>query len=159
MRTHKSYSEIISIENLFQVWDEFRKGKRERKDVQVFERNLEDNLFNLHQALRDKTYSHGKYQSFYVHDPKQRHIHKAGVADRVAHHLLYKFLYSVFDKAFIYDSYSCRLDKGTHKAVDRLEKFTRIVSKNYTKPCWALKLDIKKFFASVDHKILLQLLN
>ena len=72
--------------------------------------------------------------------------------------VVHKYLYALFDKIFVFDSYSCRLGKGTHKAVDRLEKFTRIVSKNYTKPCRALKLDIKKFFASVDHAILIQLL-
>lgn len=59
----------ISNENLFQAWSEFRKGKRKRKDVQIFERNLEDNLFELYRTLRDKTYEHGSYQSFYVHDP------------------------------------------------------------------------------------------
>lgn len=77
---------IIPIENLFQAWDEFRRGKRKRKDVQVFERNLEDNLFNLHQVLKEKTYKHGQYQSFYVHDPKLRHIHKAEVSGRIIHH-------------------------------------------------------------------------
>lgn len=153
-----NYGNIISIENIFQAWSEFKKGKKNRADVQVFERNLEDNLFNLHLKLKNKTYIHGKYQAFVVHDPKRRQIHKAGVSDRVVHHLLYKYLYSLFDKNFIHDSYSCRLNKGTHRGVDRLEKFTRIVSKNYTKDCWALKLDIKKFFASLDQPILLDLL-
>ena len=155
---HTNYSNLISIENLFQAWSEFRKGKSKRFDVQEFERHLEDNLFELQESLKNKTYRHGNYQSFYVNDPKQRHIHKAGVSDRVVHHLLYTFLYELFDNSFIYDSYSCRLDKGTHKGVRRLEKFTRKVSKNYTEPCWALKCDIKKFFASVDHEILYQLL-
>lgn len=155
---HMDYTNIITAENLFQAWDEFKKGKRKRKDVQIFERNLEDNLFALHQALKNRTYKHGEYKSFYVYDPKLRHIHKASVEDRIVHHLLYKYLYELFDGSFIHDSYSCRLNKGTHKAVKRLEKFTRIVSKNYTRECWALKLDIKKFFASVDHQILLKLL-
>lgn len=151
------YLEFISLEQPFQAWREFRKGKRKRKDVQTFERNLEDNIFNLHQSLKDKTYRHGGYYSFYVQDPKLRHIHKAIVADRVIHHLLYKYLYKLFDKDFIYDSYSCRLNKGTHKGVERLEKLARKVSKNYTGECWSLKCDIKKFFASVDHEILLKL--
>ena len=155
---HMNYVEITSIENLFQAWSEFKKGKRQRADVQIFERNLEDNLFELHERLKSKTYRHGTYQSFFVHDPKQRHIHKAEVSDRIVHHLLYKYLYKLFDKSFIYDSYSCRLEKGTHRAVKRLVKFTRIVSKNYTRPCWVLKLDIKKFFASVDHHFLMNLL-
>lgn len=157
MVTH-NYQDLISLENLFQAWNEFRKGKRKRKDVQSFERNLEDNLFELHDKLKSRNYRHGNYHAFYVQDPKQRHIHKAKVADRIIHHLLYKYLYEIFNKSFIYDSYSCRVNKGTHKGVKRLVKFTRIVSKNYTRDCWALKLDIKKFFASVDHEILTCLL-
>ncbi len=153
------YSKLISVDNLFQAWSEFRKGKKKRNDVQRFERHLEDNLFNLHKALRDKTYRHGNYQSFYVQDPKQRHIHKANVQDRVVHHLLYNYLYKLFDKTFIYDSYSCRLNKGTHKAANRLEQFTRKVSGNYTRSCWVLKCDIKKFFSSIDHSMLIALFN
>jgi len=155
---HIDYSNLISIENIFQAWKEFRKGKSKRFDVWEFERYLEDNVFKLHNSLKDKTYRHGSYQSFYVQDPKQRHIHKASVMDRIVHHLLYTFLYKLFDSSFIYDSYSCRLDKGTHRGVKRLEVFARKVSKNYTRPCWALKCDIKKFFSSVDHKVLLNLL-
>lgn len=155
---HTDYSNLISLENLFQAWHEFRKGKSKRSDVQLFERNLQDNLLELQKQLQNKTYKHGDYQSFYVQDPKQRHIHKANVIDRVIHRLLYVFLYKLFDSSFIYDSYSCRLEKGTHKGVGRLEEFTRKASKNYTRTCWVLKCDIKKFFASVDHETLLSLL-
>ncbi len=158
MNIHSDYQDITSIENLFQAWDGFKKGKKRKRDVQAFELNLEDNLFNLRRKLISQTYQHGDYQSFYVHDPKKRHIHKAGVEDRILHHLLYTFLYKATDHTFIFDSYSCRLDKGTHKAVARLEKFARIVSQNYTRNCWSLKCDIKKFFASVDHQILKNLL-
>lgn len=152
------YKKLISVENLFVSWEEFRKGKRKRPDVQIFERHLEDNLFLLSQKLQGKTYQHGNYDEFYVQDPKIRHIHKASVEDRVVHHLLYKFLYKEFDSGFIYDSYSCRLNKGTHKGVDRLESFARKVSCNYTGPCWGLKGDIKKFFASIDQQTLTRLL-
>ncbi len=153
-----NYEHFISWDNLFQAWNEFKIGKRKKEDVMLFERYLETNIFNLQLALKDKTYQHGTYQSFYVQDPKLRHIHKAQVSDRVVHHLLYQFLYGLYDKTFIYDSYSCRLNKGTHKAVERLVYFTRKISRNYTQFCWVLKLDIKKFFANVDHEILLELL-
>lgn len=116
-------------------------------------------MFALHQDLTDETYRHGNYSSFYVTDPKLRLIHKAPVRDRVLHHAIYRILYSIFDKSFIHDSYSCRLKKGTHKAVDRLEYFTRKVSKNYTGRCFVLKCDVKKFFASVDQNILLNLIS
>lgn len=148
------YENLITIENLFQAWDEFKREKRNKNDVQIFERHLEDNLFSLHSKLKNKIYRHGNYQDFYVSDPKRRHIHKSDVKDRVLHHLLYKYLYELFDKHFIYDSYSCRKNKGTHKAVKRLESLARIVSKNYTVECMSLKCDIKKFFASIDHDIL-----
>jgi RNA-directed DNA polymerase len=155
MRTEDlKFDDLITIENLFQAWNEFKKEKRNKKDVQIFERYLEDNLFALYTELKRKTYRHGTYQEFYVTDPKRRHIHKSNVRDRVLHHLLYKYLYELFDKHFIYDSYSCRKDKGTHKAVKRLGKLARVVSKNYSGSCWSLKCDIKKFFASVDHGIL-----
>jgi retron-type reverse transcriptase len=148
------FLKIISLENLFWSWKEFRKGKRHKIDVQEFERNLEDNLFGLHLELKSKTYRHSDYTSFYITDPKSRHIHKACVKDRIVHHAIYRVLYPIFDPGFVDGSYSCRNKKGTHKAVKRLEEFTRIVSKNYTKPCWVLKCDVKKFFASVNHRAL-----
>lgn len=152
---HMLYPQITSLEHLFQAWHAFKKGKRQKKDVQVFERNLEDNLFRLHEQLRNKTYRHASYTAFNIYDPKFRHIHKATVADRIVHHAIVSLIEPIFDKTFIYDSYSCRLGKGTHRAVKRLISFVRKVSKNYRGNCFALKFDIKKFFESVDHTILL----
>jgi retron-type reverse transcriptase len=85
-------------------------------------------------------------------------INQSAVSDRIVHHSLYQYLYRLWDKTFIDDSYSCRLNKGTHKGVLRLSKFARKISKNYTNTCFVLKCDIKKFFDSVDHQILLGLL-
>lgn len=153
-----SYDVLVTSANIFNAWTAFRRGKRSKLDVQRFERHLEDNLYDLHSDLQNKTYKHSSYQAFYVHDPKQRHIHKASVRDRVVHHLLYTHLYEIFDKSFLYDSYSCRIKKGTHRGIIRLVKITRKISRNFTKPCWILKCDIKKFFASVDHEVLLKIL-
>lgn len=149
------YQQVISIEHLFQSWNEFKIGKRNRKDVALFERALEDNLFNLYSELKNKTYKHRLYTAFNIYDPKFRHIHKAIVRDRIVHHALTSVIEPIFDRTFIYDSYSCRTNKGIHKAAKRLFSFIRKVSKNYSGSCFVLKLDIKKFFASVDHKILL----
>jgi len=132
---HNIFGELISIENLFLAWQEFHRGKKNKPDVQKFEYNLEDNIFELHQELKIKTYRHSHYTSFYIQDPKLRHIHKANVRDRVLHHAVFRILYPIFDKSFIFDSYSCRLEKGTHKAIDRLQKFAIKVSRNNTKNC------------------------
>src|SRR3989344_3129992 len=115
------FDEIVSLDNLFLAWFEFRRGKRKKPDVQKFEFSLEDNLFKLHEELKERTYQHSLYQDFYVRDPKLRHIHKASVRDRIVHQAVFRILYQIFDKGFIYDFYSCRFYKGTHKAVSRLE--------------------------------------
>jgi len=117
-----------------------------------------DNVLELHTDLKNKTYRHGSYHAFNISDPKPRNIHKASVRDRLLHHALYRQLYPFFDQTFIADSYSCRLRKGTHKAINRFRVFGYKVSRNNTCTCWVLKCDIRKFFASVDHEILLSIL-
>lgn len=158
MKVSHLYQQIISLEHLFQAWDKFKKGKRNKKDVQLFEKHLEDNLFLLYDLLKKKIYKHSPYMAFNIYDPKFRHIHKATVLDRIVHHAVASVIEPLFDKTFIYDSYSCRINKGTHKAVKRLFTFILRVSKNYSRQCFVLKLDIKKFFASVDHKILMDII-
>ena len=140
------------------VWQEFSKDKKYKKDVSFFASNLFENLSDLNKDLKNKTYKHGSYEHFIVNDPKKRDIHKASVRDRIVHHILVQALYPYFDKKFIYDSYSCRIGKGTHRAIYRFDKFQRIVSKNNTKTCWVLKCDIKKFFANINHDILKEIL-
>jgi retron-type reverse transcriptase len=159
MRTFNNlYGLIISPANLLLAWDRFKKGKRKKKDVALFEYKVEQNLFTLYKDLCDKTYRHQQYFGFYITDPKVRHIHKATVRDRVVHHALFMLLNPLFESTFINDSFSCRVDKGNHVGMKRLEAMTKIVSKNHTKPCFVLKCDIRKFFDSVDHDILLGLL-
>lgn len=142
---------------MFYAWKEFKYGKSKKKDVQQFAENYKANILGLYNELRNKTYKHSRYFAFYIKDPKVRHIHKACVKDRVLHHAVFRILYSIFDKHFIFDSYSCRLGKGTHRAVKRLEEFARKVGKNNSRNCLILKLDIKKFFNSVDQEILINL--
>jgi len=156
--TH-TYEDIISVENLLEAWKEFVRGKRKKADVQDFSLHLMDNILSLHNNLRNRTYFHGGYQAFNICDPKPRNIHKAQVRDRLLHHAIYRILYPFFDKTFIADSYSCRLNKGTHKAINRLRSFGYKVSQNNTQTCWVLKCDIKKFFASIDHRILKEILS
>lgn len=154
-----TYDNIISLENLLMAWKEFIVGKKSRKDVQEFERNLMTNVISLHQDLANRTYKHSQYEAFKILDPKPRDIHKATVRDRLLHHAIYRVLYPYFDPKFIYDSYSCRVEKGTHRAINRFCDFYRKVSKNNTKTCFVLKCDIRKFFANIDHEILKNILS
>jgi len=152
------FDEIISVDNLLEAWKEFLKGKRNKKDVQEFSLKLMDNILALRYELLQKRYKHGKYVSFKVYDPKPRDIHKAPVRDRLLHHAIYRKLYPFFNNKFIADSFSCRNKKGTHRALNRFRDFAYKASENNTRTCWVLQCDIKKFFASIDHKILLQIL-
>jgi RNA-directed DNA polymerase len=153
------YTSIITIENLLATWEHFLPGKRKKKDVIAFQLQLADNLIELQRELQDKTYEHGGYAAFNISDPKPRNIHKALVRDRVVHHLIYKELYWHFHERFIFDSYSCRKYKGTHKALDRFSFFAGKASQNYTRTCYVLKCDIRKFFASIDQRVLMQVLD
>ncbi len=158
VRCDDLFLRIVSIENLLFAWERFRKGKRRRVDVMIFERHLEDNLFKLQHELAAGCYQHSPYEQFTIHDPKQRTIHKACVKDRVVHQAIVNIIEPIFEKRFIYDSYSCRVGKGTHAAVRRLRTFLLRASHNNTKTIYAVKCDVRKFFASVDHQILLGLL-
>jgi len=154
----KKFEDIISLENLLEAWKEFERGKKNRKDVQEFSLRLLDNIFSLHRDLLNHTHKHGGYQAFKINDPKPRDIFKASVRDRLLHHAIYRILYPFFEKTFIADSYSCRIGKGTHRAINRFRAFAYRASKNNTKTCWILKCDIRKFFANIDHGILLSIL-
>ena len=152
------YDEIISVENLLEAWTEFLKGKRQKPGVQIFQLRLMEHILTLHHDLRNRTYRHGPYKHFKIADPKSRDIHKASVRDRLLHHAIYRKLYPFFDRTFIADSFSCRLGKGTHRAMIRFRLFARKVSKNHTKTAFVLKCDIRKFFANINHQILFSIL-
>ena len=154
-----TYDSIITIEKLLQAWQEFLRDKRHKKDIILFQAKLMDNIFGLYKDLKNKTYQHDDYIAFNISDPKPRNIHKATVKDRLLHHLIYQELYEYFDSKFIYDSYSCRKNKGTHRAMNRFRDFFRKVSRNNTHTCWVLKCDIKKFFANIDHDVLKAILS
>jgi len=159
MKIYKNlFEQIISAENLFLAWDKFKSGKRNKKDVRLFEWNLEDNIFRLHRDLKNKTYKHGIYHSFNISDPKPRNIHKAQVRDRILHHAIFQVLNPIFEPSFISASFSCRVGYGTHKGVRYLQNTLRKATQNGRVSCFALKCDIKKFFDTIDHDILLTIL-
>ena len=156
---HDIYKEIISLKNLFTAWVEFKTGKTKRKDVAEFALNVEDYIFDLASVLSSDNYHHGVYEFFTVNDPKPRNIHKASVRDRVLHHAIVRILSPIFDKIFIFDSYSSREGKGVHKAIEKFTKFAWRLSRNNTKTVWILKGDIKKYFNSINHEKLIEIIN
>jgi len=151
---------IFGFEKIYKAYEECRKGKRNTTNVLKFEKNLEENLLELHSSLNNKSYKPKRSVCFIVLKPKPREIFAADFRDRIVHHLLVKELEKIFEKRFIFDSYACRKEKGTHKAVKRLKKFMQSYSNNQKNPnkAYFLQLDISNFFMSIDKRILFDLI-
>ena len=148
MNTYRSlYQEISSFENLYFAYRKARKGKRGKVPAAEFERRQEEELLALEEELRQQSYQPGAYDNFLIHEPKKRLISAAPFRDRVVHHALCRVIEPIWEKRFIHDSYANRVGKGTHRAIDRAQKFSR----SYP---YVLQCDIKQFFPSIDHAIL-----
>ena len=117
----------------------------------TFHFELERELIRIQDELVNQTYQPGPYREFEIHEPKRRLISAAPFRDRVVHHALCSVLEPIWERCFIFDSYACRKGKGTHAAVDRFQSF----AKRYR---YVLKSDVRKYFPSIDHDVLKQLL-
>lgn len=93
-----------------------------------FEFNLEDNLVTLRDELLSRTYKPQPSNCFIIHDPKMREVFAANFRDRIVHHLFYNYTHHLFERSFIYDSYSCIKGRGTHFGINRLKHHIRSVS-------------------------------
>ena len=150
-RAGNLYVDIAEPENLRLAFLKAIRGKRGKPDVIVYTARLEENL----RVLRDQLLAHkvdvGHYHFFTVHDPKERVICAASFPERVLHHAIMNVCEPVLERYAIHDSYACRTGKGMHAAVLRAQDFTRQFP-------WYLKLDVRKYFDTIDHKTLLALL-
>ncbi len=144
-------SRIVCPDNLRLAWYKAQKGKTRSAESQLFVLELDRNLARLAKELTDGSWQPGLFRQFTIIDPKIRLIHAAPFADRVVHHAIITVLDPLLDARQIPDSYACRRGKGTHAAV--LRAFAQ-----GQRQVWFAKLDVRKFFDSVDHAILKGLL-
>lgn len=153
MKTYRHlFDTLCTFEHLLTAYRTARRGKRSRPDVAAFDFRAEEYLLDLRDALRDQGYRPGPYRTFHVtENGKHRTISAAPFRDRVVHHALCAVLEPIWEPRFIHDSYASRAGKGTHAALDRAQHFAR--GHRY-----ALQLDVRQFFPSVDHAILRGLL-
>ena len=152
MKRHGNlYPQIIAFENILLSAKKAEKGKRFRDNVLEFNYNLEAELTNLQQELAEKTYQPGDYRTFYIKEPKSRMISAAPYRDRVVHHALCNIIVPLIEPTFIADSYANRVGFGTHRALERFTKFAR-------ESRYVLQCDIQKYFPSIDHEILKNLI-
>lgn len=155
MKTYNNlFQEVCKYENLYDAYLKARRCKNSIAEVLMFGYNLENELLKLQYELENQTYRTGKYRHFIIFEPKERKISALPFRDRIVHHAICSVIEPIFDLRFIYDSYACRKGKGTHAGADRIQKFIRKANNNY----YVLKCDVSKYFQSVDHEILKQVI-
>ncbi len=170
MKTYtKLYEKICSLDNLKLAFLKAKKRKSSRPDVQEFEQKLEENLQKIRQELIAETYQPLPLKTFILRDPKTRKISKSYFGDRVVHHAICNVIEPIFEKRFIPDSYANRKRKGTSGALKRFNQFKRKASRNGMKVReeynnnyvrgYVLKADIRKYFDTVDHEVLIKILS
>lgn len=156
------------MKNLHLAYRKARKGKGNKRYVVEFEKDLEKNLFQLQKELISQTYAPQSMKTFVICDPKTRVISASDFRDRIVHHALCNIIEPIFDKIFIFDSYANRKGKGAHAALKRFDEFKRKISgngrllpnakDNNQVYGYVLKADIKHYFDSVDHDIMMQII-
>lgn len=144
----------ITLTDIWRAWVAFRKGKKPSRAILRFEQNLEANLIRLCYDLNTGTYEHQAYSHKIVNEKKRRDIYVASVRDRVVHRLLYDYLMPIINPKLDYDVWSCRVGKGLHACLARTEK---LLTKHPT--AWIWRADITKFFDSVPHDVLTEVID
>jgi len=142
---------IAAPENIRLAFWKAAKGKWSRPATRAFAANLEPEITRLSAGLADGSFPFGAYRSFRVFDPKERWIHAAAFPERVAHHAIMNLSEPVFERAAVFDSYACRKGKGQVAAGERARHYAR----RYP---WFLKMDVRKYFDSIPHERMLELL-
>ena len=140
---------------LFKAYINCRSNKRNSMAAVAFEVDYENRLLQLCDEINSGAYTPASSNAFIVTRPCLREIFAAPFRDRIVHHLMHRKINPLFERAFIYDNYACRVGKGTHFGIRRLDGFIRKCSANYSRPCYVLKLDIEGFFMHIDKEILL----
>ena len=159
------YGELCFYENLLEAFKKAAKGKSSKWYVMEFRKDLKNNLLQLQGELIHATYQPQPMKTFVICDPKTRVISASAFRDRVVHHALCNIIEPIFEKSFIYDSYANRKGKGTHAAIRRFDHFKRKASQNgkllpgakdnNMVRGYVLKCDIKHYFDSVDHEVMM----
>lgn len=143
------------MDNLLLAEKRARRGKRWQYGVQVFDRNPEANILSLHDMLKNKTYRTSPYKTFKIHDPKERVVYCLPYfPDRIAHHAIMNVMKPIFNSVFTADTYSCIEGKGIHAMLHSIQDSLKDISGTQ----YCLKLDVKKFYPSINHDILKQLI-
>ena len=145
------YSKVCDLDNLRLAYQKARKGKGGRYGVKLYEKNLERNLLELQKELINKTYKTSEYETFLIYEPKEREIFRLPFRDRIVHHAIMNILEPIWVGVFSYDTFSCIKKRGIHGAEKKLREELSLYPEE---TAFCLKLDVRKFYPSIDHDLL-----
>ena len=148
------FYKVTSLDNLILAHKNALKGKRSNYYAAAFDYNLISRLIKIQTELRDYTYQPSGYRKKIIIEPKVRLIEAPAYPDRIVHHALHYYLNPFYERFFIADSYACRPRRGIHQAAKRVQQFLRLGGPDI----YVCQIDISKYYASVNHDRLLQLL-
>lgn len=148
----------LTIDAVFDAYFDCRRHKRNSINQLRFEADLETNLVTLFRELQNGDYKIGRTLAFVVAYPKIREIWAADFRDRVVHHVIYNAISDRFYKRFVRDTYGCIPGRGVHDGMRRTSGFARSITRNWTQPAYAMKIDVANFFNSIDKNRLLPLI-
>lgn len=148
------YTSICDMENLLLADIKARRYKGRQKGIKEFDKDREGNLLALHDVLVNGRYETSSYRTFTIYEPKERLIYMLPYKDRIVHHAVMNKLEGILVPTFTADTYSCVKGKGTHRASNAL----KVALKDRGNAKYYMKLDVKKFYPSVDHEVLKRLL-
>ncbi len=153
------FEKIIAWENIEWAYRKSLKGvNKYGQDALQFSKNETYNLLKLIDSLEQGTYEFDGYKRFTVYEPKERIIDAPYHKDKIAQLAIDRVLKGVYQPSFIHDSYACLDNKGTHRAVERVSYFMRKAAWQYGQEAFIIKLDIKKFFYSINREILKEII-
>ena len=147
------FEQICHKQALFEAYYRARKGLKDKTAANMFSERLEISLQDLRDQLLNDQYTFGPYKLFKVRDPKEREIYAAPFVDRIVHHAINAQIEPIFDRSFIEHTYACRRGKGNLEALKKLQSWINGMPNTYI-----LKMDIKKYFASIDRHILVDMI-
>jgi transposase InsO family protein len=146
-RRNNLFGNIVDYTNIRMAFLKAIRGKRAAGEALLFCRNIDAHLNEIRTRLLSEHIRWGAYHHFTITDPKKRIISAAPFEDRIIHHAVMNVLEPLFERQMVYHNYACRRDKGMHSAV-------RYAFSKCKGTAWFLKLDIRKYFDSINHEVL-----
>jgi len=153
------FDEALTFDKFLSAYARAHRGKSARPEVVIFDRRALLNVYQIYQTVKAGRYQPSQYRQFEITDPKPRTIYSLPFTDRIIHQwLVEEFIKPFYIPRFIADSYACVPERGTHKAVNKAEEFIRRMYREHGDSFYIVKMDISKFFYSIDRNVLYNIL-